>query len=58
LWDELTVAEHIKIWNNIKSSQGGKVALELIEACDLNFENISEEWHSQWWSETKVTVGL
>jgi ABC-type multidrug transport system ATPase subunit len=36
LWDELTVEEHIEIWNNIKFSRGDKTALErLIEACDL-----------------------
>ncbi|KAE9373139.1 ABC transporter [Stipitochalara longipes BDJ] len=36
LWDELTVTEHIKVWNNIKSPNDGKVAFqELIEACDL-----------------------
>ena len=36
MWDELTVAEHIKIWNDIKYSQGDRSELrELTEACDL-----------------------
>ena len=39
LWDELTVEEHVKIWNDIKFSKEDKAALEhLIEACDLTIK--------------------
>jgi ATP-binding cassette, subfamily A (ABC1), member 3 len=36
LWDELTVREHVLIWNKVKLSTEDSVAIEnLIEACDL-----------------------
>ncbi|KAK9241752.1 P-loop containing nucleoside triphosphate hydrolase protein [Lipomyces tetrasporus] len=39
LWDELTVEEHVHIWNEIKYSQDDKSALDsLIEACDLSLK--------------------
>ncbi|KAK9427506.1 hypothetical protein V1505DRAFT_379941 [Lipomyces doorenjongii] len=39
LWDELTVEEHVHLWNEIKSSHDDKSALEsLIEACDLSLK--------------------
>ena len=37
LWDELTVLEHVKIWNRIKDLQDSPVDLDsLVEACDLH----------------------
>ena len=39
LWDELTVEEHVRIWNNIKCSADDNTAHELlIEACDLSIK--------------------
>lgn len=39
LWDELTVQEHISIWNNIKYSPEDAAARDsLIEACDLSLK--------------------
>ncbi len=39
LWDELTVEEHIDIWNKIKYSKEDRTALEhLVEACDLTLK--------------------
>ena len=36
LWDELTVREHVQIWNDIKFSSADKLGMKnLIEACDL-----------------------
>lgn len=36
LWDELTVEEHVRIWNLIKSKGDNKDTLkELVESCDL-----------------------
>ena len=36
LWDELTVDEHVRIWNDIKSCREDEVALpRLVDACDL-----------------------
>jgi ABC-type branched-subunit amino acid transport system ATPase component len=39
LWDELTVGEHVRIWNDIKFSREDKEALgRLVEACDLTIK--------------------
>ncbi|UNI24988.1 hypothetical protein JDV02_010699 [Purpureocillium takamizusanense] len=39
LWDTLTVAEHVKIWNIVKSGRSSPHELEqLIEQCDLAFK--------------------
>jgi ATP-binding cassette, subfamily A (ABC1), member 3 len=39
MWDELTVAEHVKIWNQIKDSQDDGMTLDgLIDACDLSLK--------------------
>lgn len=36
LWEELTVREHVQIWNEIKFSTADGLAINnLIEACDL-----------------------
>jgi ABC-type multidrug transport system ATPase subunit len=36
MWDELTVDEHLHIWNEIKFSMQDKAELDfLVEACDL-----------------------
>ena len=39
LWDELTVEEHVRIWNNIKCSISDNLAHDdLIEACNLSLK--------------------
>lgn len=39
LWDDLTVDEHLRVWNGIKHSQASKPELQtLVEACDLTIK--------------------
>lgn len=39
LWDELTVQEHVNIWEGIKGHAGNKADVaDLIEACDLTIK--------------------
>ncbi|KAI8690854.1 hypothetical protein NCS56_00076900 [Fusarium sp. Ph1] len=42
LWEELTVAEHVRLWNQIKAGRESSTELdELIKACDLDLKRNS-----------------
>lgn len=43
LWSDLTVDEHLRVWNGIKHSQATESELQsLIEACDLTIKQAAQ----------------